>query len=396
MALTTYPTVGEIMDRHRGGPGFDWLRIGLSLGVIVLHSFHTAYGQNAPRSELLAVDWTSPIWAAILPAFFCASGFMVTGSALRTQDVKVFLWFRSLRIVPALFVEVSLSALILGSWLTTLPLSEYFSRTETWSYFGNIVGWIHYELPGVFETNPYTGIVNKSLWTLHPEFACYAAMAGLMITGLVYRTRSTAAIWLAATIYLIVEQVVFGRVLLDGVFGSRVLVYSFISGMLLYHLRHRIPVSGLFALVATAIGYGLLKTEFYLAALPFVFYLMLWIGMTRFPRIGFLQNGDYSYGLYLYGYPIQQMVVLFLPAQWREWWVVFLLAVPLALIVSMVSWNFVEKPTLRLKNVVKKRPPPIASTTEPPLVDPEVMGAKAHDAEQAAARHGPAAAAPAP
>jgi len=129
-------SAGDIMDRHRGGPGFDWLRIGLSLGVILLHSFHTAYGP----SPYLATNWSSPFWAFILPAFFAASGFMVAGSAMRTQDVKVFLGFRGLRIVPALAVETTLCAFIFGPLLTSLAITQYFTSFDTYEYTGNIVG----------------------------------------------------------------------------------------------------------------------------------------------------------------------------------------------------------------------------------------------------------------
>src|ERR1700753_361212 len=90
------PTAKQIMDEHGGaGPGFDMVRISLSLLVILLHSFHTAYG--IPAAEYLATGWSHPIWAATLPIFFGLSGFLVSGSALRSRSLRVFLTFRALR-----------------------------------------------------------------------------------------------------------------------------------------------------------------------------------------------------------------------------------------------------------------------------------------------------------
>ena len=103
-AFTSANTAGEVMTRNSGaGPGFDLLRIVLSLFVILLHSFHVSY----PSTIYLATNWSAPIWASILPIFFSLSGFLVAGSAVRSKSLKVFLSYRVLRIVPALSVEVT-------------------------------------------------------------------------------------------------------------------------------------------------------------------------------------------------------------------------------------------------------------------------------------------------
>ena len=95
----------------------------------------------------------------LVPAFFAVSGFLVTGSGLRVRATSTFLAFRVLRILPALLVEVTLSALVLGPIFTRLPLSSYFSDQQFFRYFGNIVGWITFYLPGVFQNN-HVSVVN--------------------------------------------------------------------------------------------------------------------------------------------------------------------------------------------------------------------------------------------
>lgn len=359
------PTVKELMDANGGaGPGFDHLRIALSLLVILLHCFHTAYG--VPDSEFLATGWSHPIWAATLPVFFGLSGFLVSGSALRSQSLKVFLSFRALRIFPALAVEISLSALILGPLLTTLPLQSYFTDARFLRYFGNIIGWIHFELPGVYDSNPSAGIVNRSLWTLHPELLSYVLMAGLMWFGFVYSRWKVTLLWLLATMVLAAYNLVTGRFELVGIYPGQVLVYYFLTGIVVFHWRDRIVVNP-WLFVASLFGsYVLARTpQTTFVVLPLAnMYIMLFLGMLKMPRIALLQSGDYSYGLYLYAFPIQQAIVQFLPS-YRTWWVVFCLAVPITFCVALVSWHMIEKPCLRLKRFVQNAPKPIPSVTEP-------------------------------
>jgi peptidoglycan/LPS O-acetylase OafA/YrhL len=125
--------------------------------------------------------------APSMPAFFALSGFLVTGSALRLRVTSTFLAFRALRILPALAVEVTLSALVLGPIFTRLPWSEYFTDPQFFRYFANIIGWVTFYLPGVFEVTNRVPIVNGNLWTLPPEFDSYFITAALMGTALLYR-----------------------------------------------------------------------------------------------------------------------------------------------------------------------------------------------------------------
>lgn len=354
-AVRQRPSAGEVMSRHRGaGPGFDWLRLGLSLAVILLHSFHTAYGYRPGAS--LAQGAAGPVFAAILPMFFGLSGFLVTGSALRTRNLKVFLSFRVLRIVPALLTEVTLSALLLGAVMTTLPLADYFTDRRFLVYFGNVVGWIHMQLPGVFDANPRSGIVNQNLWTLHPELFSYAVMAAMMATALAYDRRRLTIVWGVLTLALAVINIATGWYEPRGVYPSLVLIYAFVTGVVAFHWRDKIPVDGRLAVLAAVVAYALhgLPEVIFLVLFAHV-YLMIWLGMQTFPRIGWLQTGDYSYGLYLYAFPVQQTLVALVPLA-REWYWNFLLTVPITLVIAMLSWRFVEKPALALKRYVRAAP----------------------------------------
>lgn len=156
-------TIGGLMDANRGiGPGFDMLRVGLAFAVILRHCFPISYGNGATAGYA----WAATV--GIVPSFFILSGFLVTGSALRLTLGK-FIASRALRIVPALAVDTIVTVLVIGPALTTLPLSSYFGSPLTHGYLLNMVGEIHYCLPGLFDANPLRGVVNGALWTIQPE-----------------------------------------------------------------------------------------------------------------------------------------------------------------------------------------------------------------------------------
>lgn len=130
--------------------GFDYLRIILSVSVIAWHTIVVCYGISAETPY-----WTGPmraVFAFILPSFFALSGFLVAGS-LERNSLVAFMPLRGLRIFPALAVEIILSALIIGPLVTTIPLPSYFTSSTFYKYFFNLVGYIHYPLPGVLRVS---------------------------------------------------------------------------------------------------------------------------------------------------------------------------------------------------------------------------------------------------
>ena len=115
--------IAQRMDAVRNrSSGFDYLRIVLASSVILAHTTVICYGPAAMAAvpPLLRV-----LEIAILPMFFSLSGFLVAGSLTRSANLKIFFGLRILRIVPALAMEVALSALILGPLLTTVSLHGY-------------------------------------------------------------------------------------------------------------------------------------------------------------------------------------------------------------------------------------------------------------------------------
>jgi peptidoglycan/LPS O-acetylase OafA/YrhL len=155
--MSRMKTFDNILQENRGaGPGFDLLRIGLAILILVAHTGWITGGSptagvmlphpdSAPAASQGLFDWgvlKRPFSDCLVPMFFALSGFLVTGSALRLRSVGKFLSARLYRLVPALVVEVTLSALVLGAIYTTYSLADYFTDATFYRYFLNMFGFI--------------------------------------------------------------------------------------------------------------------------------------------------------------------------------------------------------------------------------------------------------------
>ena len=154
-------------------------------------------------------SWARPFVGIILPMFFALSGFLVAGSLERNKSPISFFGLRIIRLAPALLVEITLSAIILGPIFTTFSIQAYFSDPLFYSYFLNVVGYIHYTLPGVFTQNPVPSIVNSQLWTIPFELKCYIMLAGIAGIGIFGRKNLLLAFMVVAQIAAAAYVIIF-------------------------------------------------------------------------------------------------------------------------------------------------------------------------------------------
>lgn len=333
----------------RGGAttGFDYLRIGLAVAVLGWHSSWVSTGLVETDNAL----WSGPfrfLLAAIIPAFFALSGFLVSGSLERTR-LHQFIILRVIRLMPALAVEIILSALVLGAAFTTLPISSYFSTRQFYTYFLNLVGYIHYYLPGVFHDNPGGGAINAQLWTIPYEMECYLALIVLSILAI--WKRPLFFFLIVATTSIGFTVWVFSGNPVDPIKAppGRLSVTCFLAASCIYLFRHRIPYSHILGAASTVASAALLQIAdlTYLSAFP-IAYMTVWLGLMRPPAIPF---GDLSYGVYLFHYPILQTVVHVFQFI-NSWWLLTLFALPLTGGCAWLSWNLVEKQFLSRKKTI--------------------------------------------
>ncbi len=287
--------------------------------------------------------------------FFALSGFLVAGSLERCKTVTAFIGLRMIRIFPALAVEVTLSALILGPLLSSFGIRAYLLNPEFRRYFLNAVGEIHFFLPGVFTNAPSGDIVNGQLWTIPYELACYLSLVVLVFLGLRQNRRMALALTIGSTILFFFRTGLAhhwnaGNFTLGGV-GFRhgaYLVWSFLWGVIIYLYRDRLRwniVTLAVALIIAAVTVSLNGIANVL--LPPAFALLtVMIGLSDFRRVWILRGADYSYGIYLYHWIIFQSVLNFFPHKW--YWTIGV-GLPLVVLFSAFSWHVIEKPAMKMR-----------------------------------------------
>jgi peptidoglycan/LPS O-acetylase OafA/YrhL len=330
-------TIGERFSRRGCCNGFTWLRLALAVGIFTFHSVTISYG---------SADAIPPVPMAlaqlILPMFFALSGFLVAGSLTHSASLTQFATFRVARLAPALVAVVFVSMFVAGPLVTTESLRDYFSDKQFIVYLGNIAAQTQYGLPGVFLHNPRAGVVNGSLWTIPVELWCYALLVPAFLLGL---TRRRKILVILALLLLTMLTIGFCA---GSTWAGRLpmgeLVLPFVAGVVIFAASDWIPGSGPLAAGLFAVAVVASSTPHWapVAALPLA-YATVWLGMRTLPVL----HGDYSYGLYLIGYPLQQFYVAQFPH--GAWWTTWLVCLPLALGSAAVLWHCVEKPVLARK-----------------------------------------------
>ena len=286
--------------------------------------------------------------------FFVLSGFLVTRSWRTRPGLVAFAAARVLRIYPALFVAVALSIALAGA-ATTVPWREFVTSPVTMDYaWRNALAWeVRFTLPGAFLANPYPAAVNGSLWTLPVELRLYVAIAIAGTAGLLART-DRCAVALIALVALFLWKPEWLPLAPQNA-STRNLALLFGLGSLAYVARDRVPLS----LAAFAVAIAVFVVN------PWALGRGLWFTLTvaygtlvlaYHPRIqwrAYNRVGDYSYGLYVYAFPVQQTIVARVPGLAPLELFAVSFAVTLGL--AALSWHALERPALALKTKFRDR-----------------------------------------
>ena len=332
---------------------FNLIRLLAALGVIFSHSV-AALGLPMER-EFFGPRVGFSLGGMAVDVFFVTSGFLVTASLVGRRDIVAFLWARALRIYPALWVMLLLTIFVLGPAVTAWPAGDYFSAAQTWSYLGKcatLIGGVRYALPGVFDQLPLKGEVNGSLWTLPIEARLYLWLAAAWLVLAVVSPVRMKALRLLAPIAVAVFAflIVKGQLETGNANGREIRQFMFIYGAALYLWRDRVPMSpvALVALPAILVLASINQTVFFLAYAAFLAPLVMHLAYLPGGRVRRFNGwGDFSYGVYIYAFPIQQTIVLLMPGLSLAAMVALSCVVTLA--VAVLSWNLVEKPALARK-----------------------------------------------
>jgi len=341
---------------------FDFLRFFAATLVLLVHSYPlTGNRPDEPIERLTGYENGGEFAVAV---FFVISGFLITSSWLNSSSASSFLIKRALRVFPALTLAVLLSTFIIGPLVTDRSIAEYLASPLTWTYLQNILLMTRFELPGVFSQNIYPNVVNGSLWTLPLEVLMYL---GVLILGLTRLLKPRL-------IFLPIAGLAFGYFWLLGRLGidSFFVVNFFKLGLMyfigaaIYLYRDALPWRGWIAAVLA----GALAMTFHTDAGPIVYvvalpYLVICLAYAPIPLIArFGKHGDFSYGMYIYAFPFQQLTVYLLGPEIGVFGLTVISLAP-TLLLAVLSWHLVEAPAMKLKKRFARTPSPALATSKP-------------------------------
>ena len=322
---------------------FDFLRFVFALTVAISHFI-----------ELSEVDFFLPIkkffnTRLAIDGFFIISGFLIAKSFEASSNTKDYILRRIRRIFPAYFFIILISAFFLF-FISSKSAGEYFFNGQFWRYLlANLSFQNYFEpcLPGVFETHEICAI-NGALWTIKIEEAFYLC---LPIFYWLFKKKYISFNMLIATTYII-SIVYFNYFLaqnnyriakqLPGAFSFFAVGILFYRNFnFLFKWKHLIIIPSL--LLFTFEQYVLETQVFKPIAYGFmVFYLAY--------NFRFLNNfgkyGDFTYGIYIYHFPLIQVFVYFGLFDIYPPLLMFIITIILVLFLAILSWNYIELPFL--------------------------------------------------
>lgn len=348
-----------IQERHINN--FDFLRFFAAVCVIIVHTY-AIIGMNSQNPTLCEIDFSQ----IGLYTFFIISGFLITKSWDSKPEIRTFLWKRFLRIVPGLVGASFFCVFAVGILNTNMSLLEYLSSSQTYIYLvvASIAPfWLQLEgnvadtLPGVFTNVPLRELVNGPLYTLFYEWACYLIIAGLGIAFAKYRKKVLVILVpMLFILYCLVTKNV-GFTEINAVLSERPYIfmirfaYLFLFGALMYDYKDKLNFSlPLLGIGATILFIGLIAGFGFLAFLLTFPLIIITFAHLPIPVLStWGKHGDFSYGIYIYAWPVQQMIVSY----WRTIDPITHIVLTLGIVTPLayISWHLIEKRALKLKNI---------------------------------------------
>lgn len=358
-------TFADVFDRQHNAIGF--MRTFFALLVIIGHSFHL--GGFGTDTLVRFSHGTMAFGTLAVLGFFVLSGFLITASFVYASSVWRYLWNRFLRIMPAFWVALVVVALGFA------PLMYYMQHNNMSGFSvngeGGPIDYIlnnaglyikQYEISGLTAHIPWPHAFNGSLWTLIYEVIGYVLIAALGIFGIF---KKHSKIVLGATVGM------FGLYALDtasaGLAGNVVaffkdpqllpLMMFFFAGSTWYLYQDKIPMSNKYFVLASLLYILSLRYGFYALVGPVTFIYIVFYLAAHFPIKSFDKKADFSYGIYIYAFPVQQLLSQ-VGAQSSGVWLYSLYATLITLPLAVASYFLVERPALKLKSAqlrIRKR-----------------------------------------
>lgn len=332
---------------------FNLLRLLFAILVLVTHAYPLA---GYPEGDYLYHISNGRFSFSYIGVrgFFTISGFLVYKSLIRSTNIYLYFKNRLSRILPGL-IFVLICSVMIGAAITTNTIIEYLSSPDTWKFFATnlqlILRVTSVCLPGVFEQNPYGCTVNGSLWTISYEVLFYILLPIILIF---YRNSKVTKILIL--ILFLTLLTIRGTVFESLKTFQYMVPYTnfdltnlielglyFIAGMLIYEFENLIDQFKKLIILSAASLFCLI---FFLEELTLIIYialplLVVLLGKTNSGKLTtYCSKFDFSYGIYLWGFPVQQLFVSELKLNHLE---LMAISIPVCTLLGAVSWFFVEK-----------------------------------------------------
>lgn len=350
-------------ETYRRCNNFNILRF---IAAIMVMAGHMATIDGNNRSPALFDQGIHSIGVKI---FFLLGGYLISKSWISDKNIFRYTLKRIMRIFPALIVYVIFAAFIVGPIISDLSVVEYYKNEGFCYYFRNIFMYPIYGLPGVFLDNPYAGVVNGSLWTLPVELCMYICIPIVYtIAGIKKEFSKTIIVGIAAVIcvFQLLHLSVFSEwsCVIYGTDWAQAftlipfyfigVLYSCIDLKKKYNLELAVILLMLYSCISVNLGVATNEMVSYIVLPYFVFSF----GLCKEPYFSNAFNKyEISYGIYLYGFFIQQILVwicnknnVILNSS-----VYLIISVAITCLIAFISHKYIEKPAQNIcKYILKK------------------------------------------
>lgn len=346
-------------EENNHNNNFDIIRFILAVLVVFTHGYLVYYGNVAKVEPLELISGNQMGFGTLaVNFFFIISGFLVLQSWLYSKTFFQYLKSRILRIYPAFVVVAFACAFIFGPLGTGTPQSPFSNITNYWSEVNlssltfTTLQLKKPDVPTTFTQLPYAYDINTSLWTIRYEFLCYLIIPFLALFNTFKSKLLPFVLYiLVSAVYIYIHFSDYDFTAYFGILNTIKFTSLFLAGACFYHYRAYIPRSRyLFLLSSAVLIITLLWVRIFSFVLPvFGGYILFYLIFNRTVRFkNFSRYGDFSYGIYLYSWPIQQLVMMYF-GQKLNFFLFFISTLLIIIPVAALSWHLIEKPFLALK-----------------------------------------------
>ncbi|OBI13303.1 acyltransferase [Mycobacterium sp. E2462] len=344
---------------------FNAFRLALAAEVMLFHSW-PATGHQVPKPIL------ELFFSVGVDGFFAISGFLITRSWLCDPRVRDYLTARALRILPGFYICLVLTAFVFAPLSVAIEggsVSKLLASGGPISYVlkNAAVAYLQPGISGTLSHVPGGPAWNGSMWSLIWELLCYLVVAAIGVAGLADKRWISPAILAVGVVgALLLPPLTFPGTWTIPQLAVRSAI-MFASGAIMYQWRDVIPArwSLVAVCVVIVLAAGQLPDYRVVGALPLAYAVIVSASLIHNPRLRL--RTDLSYGLYIYAFPVQQLLAVCGVARLHPA-LFFLVAVAAVLPVAALSWFLIEKPAMSLKRRLRRKwAAPVASSSDEPL-----------------------------